>query len=109
MLCQYIFEPLWNWNYIDHVEITVAEEIGVEHRGKFYDKVGILRDIFQNHLLQLLTMVAMEPPVSFDASALRNEKVKGVECHHADEGCCKLHRQPFAASTRDTGRRKVFT
>ena len=71
-----IFEPLWNRNYIDHVEITVAEKIGVEHRGKFYDKIGILRDIFQNHLLQLLTLVAMEPPVSFDASALRNEKVK---------------------------------
>jgi glucose-6-phosphate 1-dehydrogenase len=71
-----IFEPLWNRNYIDHVEITVSEKIGVEHRGKFYDKVGILRDIFQNHLLQLLTLVAMEPPVSFEASALRNEKVK---------------------------------
>jgi glucose-6-phosphate 1-dehydrogenase len=71
-----IFEPLWNRNYIDHVEITVAEKIGVEHRGKFYDKVGILRDIFQNHLLQLLTLVAMEPPVAFEASALRNEKVK---------------------------------
>ena len=71
-----IFEPLWNRNYIDHVEITVAEKIGVEHRGKFYDRVGILRDIFQNHLLQLLSLVAMEPPVSFEAAALRNEKVK---------------------------------
>ncbi|MGE5373642.1 MAG: glucose-6-phosphate dehydrogenase [Bacteroidota bacterium] len=71
-----IFEPLWNRNYIDHVEITVAEQIGVEHRGKFYDKIGIWRDIFQNHLLQLLTLVAMEPPVAFEASALRNEKVK---------------------------------
>jgi len=71
-----IFEPLWNRNYIDHVEITVSEKIGVEHRGKFYDEVGILRDIFQNHLLQLLTLVAMEPPVAFEASALRNEKVK---------------------------------
>jgi glucose-6-phosphate 1-dehydrogenase len=71
-----IFEPLWNRNYIDHVEITVAEKIGVEHRGKFYDSVGILRDIFQNHLLQLLTLVAMEPPVAFEATALRNEKVK---------------------------------
>lgn len=71
-----IFEPLWNRNYIDHVEITVAEKVGVEHRGKFYDKVGILRDMFQNHLLQLLSLVAMEPPVSFEATALRNEKVK---------------------------------
>jgi glucose-6-phosphate 1-dehydrogenase len=71
-----IFEPLWNRNYIDHVEITVAETVGVEHRGRFYDEVGVLRDMFQNHLLQLLSLVAMEPPVSFDASALRNEKVK---------------------------------
>jgi glucose-6-phosphate 1-dehydrogenase len=71
-----IFEPLWNRNYIDHVEITVAEEVGVEHRARFYDQVGVLRDMFQNHLLQLVTLVAMEPPVSFDATALRNEKVK---------------------------------
>lgn len=71
-----IFEPLWNRNYIDHVEITVAEEVGVEHRARFYDGVGVLRDMFQNHLLQLVSLVAMEPPVSFDATALRNEKVK---------------------------------
>jgi glucose-6-phosphate 1-dehydrogenase len=71
-----IFEPLWNRNYIDHVEITVAEEVGVEHRARFYDQVGVLRDMFQNHLLQLVSLVAMEPPASFDATALRNEKVK---------------------------------
>ncbi len=71
-----IFEPLWNRNYINHVEITVAEQVGVEHRARFYDQVGVLRDMFQNHLLQLLSLVAMEPPVSFDATALRNEKVK---------------------------------
>src|SRR5215213_2930099 len=71
-----IFEPLWNRNYIDHVEITVAEQVGVEHRGRFYDKVGVLRDMFQNHLLQLVSLVAMEPPISFEASSLRNEKVK---------------------------------
>jgi glucose-6-phosphate 1-dehydrogenase len=71
-----IFEPLWNRNYIDHVEITVAEQVGVEHRARFYDHVGVLRDMFQNHLLQLVALVAMEPPVSFDATALRNEKVK---------------------------------
>jgi glucose-6-phosphate 1-dehydrogenase len=71
-----IFEPLWNRNYIDHVEITVAEQVGVEHRARFYDHVGVLRDMFQNHLLQLVSLVAMEPPASFDASALRNEKVK---------------------------------
>lgn len=71
-----IFEPLWNRNYIDHVEITVAEQVGVEHRARFYDSVGVVRDMFQNHLLQLLTLVAMEPPASFEANALRNEKVK---------------------------------
>jgi len=71
-----IFEPLWNRNYIDHVEVTVAEKVGVEHRGRFYDSVGVLRDMFQNHLLQLVSLVAMEPPASFDATALRNEKVK---------------------------------
>ena len=71
-----IFEPLWNRNYIDHVEITVAEQVGVEHRARFYDGIGVVRDMFQNHLLQLATLVAMEPPASFDATALRNEKVK---------------------------------
>jgi len=71
-----IFEPLWNRNYIDHVEVTVAEQVGVEHRARFYDGVGVLRDMFQNHLLQLVALVAMEPPVSFEATALRNEKVK---------------------------------
>jgi glucose-6-phosphate 1-dehydrogenase len=71
-----IFEPLWNRNYIDHVEITVAEQVGVEHRARFYDGIGVVRDMFQNHLLQLLSLVAMEPPASFDATALRNEKVK---------------------------------
>lgn len=71
-----IFEPIWNRTYIDHVQITVAEQVGVEHRAKFYDSVGVLRDMFQNHLLQLLTLVAMEPPSSFSAQHLRNEKVK---------------------------------
>jgi len=71
-----IFEPLWNRHYIDHVEITVAEEIGLEHRAGYYDSVGVLRDMFQNHLLQLLALVAMEPPASFKADALHNEKIK---------------------------------
>ncbi len=71
-----IFEPIWNRNYIDHVQITVAEEVGVEHRGGYYDEVGILRDMFQNHLLQLLTLVAIEPPSSFKDNALRDERVK---------------------------------
>lgn len=71
-----IFEPIWNRTYIDHVQITVAEEVGLEHRAGFYDSIGVLRDMFQNHLLQLLTLVAMEPPASFSAGHLRNEKVK---------------------------------
>ncbi|HUH96850.1 MAG TPA: glucose-6-phosphate dehydrogenase [Anaerolineales bacterium] len=71
-----IFEPLWNRNYIDHVEITVSEQVGVEHRAGYYDTVGVVRDMFQNHLLQLMALVAMEPPASFEANALRNEKVK---------------------------------
>jgi len=83
-----IFEPLWNRNYIDHVEITVAEEVGVEHRARFYDGIGVVRDMFQNHLLQLATLVAMEPPASFEATALRNEKVKvlsSIRPMNADE------------------------
>jgi len=71
-----IFEPLWNRNHIDHVQITVAEDIGVEGRGKFYEEAGTTRDIVQNHLLQLLMVMAMEPPVAFNADEVRDEKVK---------------------------------
>lgn len=71
-----IFEPIWNRHYIDHVQITVAESIGVGHRGAFYEEAGALRDMVQNHLLQLLSLIAMEAPSSFDATAIRNEKVK---------------------------------
>lgn len=71
-----IFEPLWNHNYVAQVQISVAESISIEDRAGYYDKAGILRDMFQNHLLQLLALVAMEPPASFKADPLRNEKVK---------------------------------
>jgi glucose-6-phosphate 1-dehydrogenase len=70
-----LFEPIWNRNYIDHVQITVAEEVGVENRGSYYEKAGALRDMMQNHLLQLLCLIAMEPPVSFDADEIRNKKI----------------------------------
>lgn len=71
-----IFEPLWNHHYVDHVEITAAEQIGIEGRGKFYDETGVIRDVVQNHLLQVMAMVAMEPPVSFAADDVRDEKNK---------------------------------
>lgn len=71
-----IFEPVWNRNYIDNVQITVTESVDVGHRAGYYDQAGVLRDMFQNHLLQLLSLVAIEPPASFDADAVRNEKVK---------------------------------
>ena len=71
-----IFEPLWNRRYVDHVQITVAESIGVEDRGAFYEETGAVRDVLQNHLLQLLSLVAMEPPATFQADALRDEKLK---------------------------------
>src|SRR5271165_2210477 len=71
-----IFEPIWNRNFIDHVQITAAESIGIEGRGPFYEKAGALRDVLQNHMMELLSFVAMEPPSSFDAEAVRREKVK---------------------------------
>ncbi|MEW6750384.1 MAG: glucose-6-phosphate dehydrogenase [Candidatus Latescibacterota bacterium] len=71
-----IFEPLWNRRYVDHVQITAAESAGVEHRAGFYDSAGALRDVVQNHLLQVLSVIAMEPPSSFDAESLQIEKLK---------------------------------
>ena len=71
-----IYEPVWNRNYIDNVQITIAETVGVEHRAGYYDSAGALRDMFQNHMLQMLSLVAMEPPISFEADYIRDEKVK---------------------------------
>ena len=71
-----IFEPIWNRNYIDHVQITAAESIGIEGRGPFYEKAGALRDVVQNHVMELLSFVTMEPPISFGAAPIRIEKIK---------------------------------
>jgi len=71
-----IFEPVWNRQYIDHIQITAAETLGVENRAGYYESAGVLRDMFQNHMLQLMALTAMEPPASFDADAVRDEKVK---------------------------------
>jgi glucose-6-phosphate 1-dehydrogenase len=86
-----IFEPLWNRNYVDHVQITVAERIGVGHRAGYYDQAGVLRDMFQNHLLQLLTLTAMEPPARFEAKSLRDEKVKVLNTVRSAD--CKVRGQ----------------
>ena len=78
-----IFEPLWNRDHIDHVQITVAETVDVERRGKFYDATGALRDMIPNHLFQLLTLTAMEPPARFDSEAVRSEKSKVLDAIHS--------------------------
>jgi glucose-6-phosphate 1-dehydrogenase len=77
-----IFEPIWNRQFIDHVQITVAESMGIESRAAFYEQAGAIRDIFQNHLLQLLALTAMEPPIDFTADSVRNEKVKVLRSLH---------------------------
>lgn len=74
-----IFEPVWNAHYIDHVQITVAEKLGVEHRAGYYERAGLLRDMFQNHMLEMLALAAMEMPAVFDADAIRDEKLKLIK------------------------------
>ena len=84
-----IFEPFWNRQYIDHVQITVAETVGVEKRGTYFDSAGITRDIIQNHMLQLLSLIGMEPPVAFEANAVRDEKVKVLRALHPIENAVR--------------------
>jgi glucose-6-phosphate 1-dehydrogenase len=98
-----IFEPLWTRQHVDHVQITVAEEIGIEGRGSFYETVGITRDIVQNHALQILSITAMEPPTSWDANAVRDEKVKVLRTlrpvHTREEVLGLTVRGQYAAGT----------
>ncbi len=77
-----IFEPIWNNRYVDNVQITVAEAIGVEHRAGYFDQTGLLRDMFQNHMMEMLSLVAMEPPASFEANRVRDEKAKLLRSIH---------------------------
>ncbi len=77
-----IFEPIWNRQFIDHIQITVAESIGIEGRASYYEEAGAIRDIFQNHLLQLVALTAMEPPIDFTSDSVRNEKVKVLKSMH---------------------------
>ncbi len=97
-----IFEPIWNRRYIDHVQISVAESIPVGSRAGYYDEVGVVRDIFQNHILQVLTLVTMEPPVAFEADAIRDEKVKvlrAVRSMRPEEVAVRTVRAQYTAGT----------
>src|SRR5437660_6611311 len=92
LLANGIFEPVWNRRYVDSVQITVAENLGLEGRGAYFEESGLIRDMIQNHMLQLLTLVSMEPPISFDSNAVRNEKLKVL---HAPQ-----HRATRIATTK---------
>ncbi len=114
-----IFEPIWNRRYVDHIQITVAEELGVEHRGGFYETAGALRDIVQNHVMQVLALTLMEPPATVDAQGIRDEKVKllrAVMVPDVDEVVDQLRAGPVRAGhhrrrarASDTARRTAST
>src|SRR3984893_11878455 len=102
-----IFEPLWNRNYVDHVQITASESLGVESRAAFYESTGALRDMIQSHMLQLTSLVALEAPATFDATAVRNEKIKvlqSVRPYTAETVARDIVRGQYAAGTAEGGK-----
>ena len=103
-----IFEPLWNRDHIDHVQITVAETVGVEARAAFYETTGAMRDMVPNHVFQLLALTAMESPASFDADAVRNEKTKVLDAVHAVNPVTDSVRGQYAAGARDGKALKAY-
>jgi glucose-6-phosphate 1-dehydrogenase len=99
-----IFEPIWNRNYIDHVQVTVAEQLGVEQRGGYYDSAGALRDMIPNHIFQLVTLTAMEPPVSFEADSVRDEQAKilqAIKCFSPEDALREAVRGQYGAGKSD--------
>jgi glucose-6-phosphate 1-dehydrogenase len=99
-----ILEPLWNRNYIDHIQISAAETLGVEYRAKYYEQSGALRDMIQSHLMQVMTLVAMEPPVEFTDGAVRDEKMKvlrAVRRFHPEDAACHAKAAQYAAGVID--------
>ena len=102
-----LFEPIWSRNYIDHVQITVAETVGVEGRGGYYDTSGTLRDMVPNHIMQLITLTAMEPPISFEANAVRDEQAKilhAIQPFSAEDVLSKTVRGQYGEGTMDNQR-----
>src|SRR5204863_3546474 len=103
-----LFEPIWNRNHIDHIQITVAETVGVEGRGGYYDTSGTLRDMVPNHIMQLITLTAMEPPISFAADAVRDEQAKVLRAIHRMTAEDVIHnsvRGPYGPGANSKGER----